>query len=162
MRDVGRHCLISRQVVTRLRTDLLPLVSLVWSSPVSLVCGGHDCVPVIFHLSQDQDTTTNTTSSTTISPGIKLEGSEVTEAEEPAATGGVAAMRMFQARDRRGEISVADYKLGTTHQNTISEVRRLEQGVFSTAGGEGQLCIWRYPASSPQDQLSHQMKDCQI
>ena len=155
MRDVGRHCLISRQVVTRLRTDLLPLVSLVWSSPVSLVCGGHDCVPVIFHLSQDHDTTT------TISPGIKLEGSEVTEAEEPAATGGVAAMRMFQARDRRGEISVADYKLGTTHQNTITEVRRLEQGVFSTAGGEGQLCIWRYP-SSPQDQLSHQMKDCQI
>ena len=44
----------------RLRTDLLPLVSLVWSSPVSLVCGGHDCVPVIFQLAQDQTITAPT------------------------------------------------------------------------------------------------------
>ena len=134
----------------RLRTDLLPLVSLVWSSPVSLVCGGHDCVPVIFHLGPGQ----------TITPGIKLETTQA-EVEEQAVTGGVAAMKMFQSRDRTGEVSLGDYKLGTTHQNTINEVRRLDQGVFSTAGGDGRLCVWRCP-SYQDDPLSSQMRNCLI
>ena len=141
-----------RLLVRRLRTDLLPLVCLAWCSPFSLVCGGHDCVPVIFHLSQD-------TSCSSISPGHKLERAEVTEAEVPTA--GVAAMKMFQARDRTGEVCVEDYKLGTTHQNTILGVRRLDEGVFSTVGGDGRLCVWRYP-NSEEDQLSDQMKNCQI
>ena len=156
------ECLIFRELVRRLRTDLLPLVSLVWCSPVSLVCGGHDCVPIIFHLAQDTTSTSSSISSTTIfTPGHKLERSEPTEAEEPTATVGVAAMKMFQARDRTGEVAREDYKLRTTHQNTINEVRRLQDGIFSTAGGDGRLCVWRYP-SSPQDQLTDQMKNCQI
>ena len=148
------------ELVRRLRTDLLPLVSLVWCSPVSLVCGGHDCVPVIFHLAQDT-TSTITSSITGISLGHKLERAELSEAEEPTAIAGVAAMKMFQARDRTGEVAREDYKLRTTHQNTINEIRRLHEGIFSTAGGDGRLCVWRYP-SSPEDQLSDQMKNCQI
>ena len=141
--------MVFRQEVRRLRTDLLPLVSLVWSSPVSLVCGGHDCVPVIFQLAQDQ----------TITAPTKLEraGPEVEEQSE-SATAGVAAMKMFQSRDRTGEVSVEDYKLRTTHQNTINELRRLGEGIFSTAGGDGRLCVWRCPGSQ-HDQLSDQMKN---
>ena len=148
---VSCDSLIFRQLVRRLRTDLLPLVSLVWSSPATIVCGGHDCVPVIFHLTQDL----------TITPPTKLENPEQAEAEEPNATVGMAAMKMFQSRDRRGEVSVEDYKLRTTHQNMINELRRLDEGIFSTAGGDGRLCVWRCP-SYQDDQLSDQLKNCLI
>ena len=144
-----------RQVVRRLRTDLLPLLSLVWSSPASLVCGGHDCVPVMFQLGQHQDGTAS------ISPGMRLERAQPPEAQELNNGTGMAAMKMFQARDRRGEVCVEDYRLLTTHQKAITEVRRLEEGVFSTAGGDGRLCVWRCP-SLQSDLLSHQMENCQL
>ena len=144
-----------RQLVRRLRTDLLPLLSLVWSSQVSLVCGGHDCVPVMFQVEQDPDGTSS------IRPGTRLERADQPEAEQQNNSAGLAAMKMFQARDRTGEVAREDYKLRTTHQNIINEIRRIDEGIFSTAGGDGRLCVWRYP-SSPEDQLSDQMKNCQI
>ena len=153
----GAECegLMFRQMVRRLRTDLLPLLSLVWSSPVSLVCGGHDCVPVMFQVEQEQDGTFS------IRPGTRLERADRPEAEQQNNSAGLAAMKMFQARDRRGEVCVEDYRLLTTHQKTITEVRRLEEGVFSTAGGDGRLCVWRCP-SLQSDLLSHQMENCQL
>ena len=36
--------------VMKLRTPLLPLLTLTWLSPRSLLAGGHDCVPILFSL----------------------------------------------------------------------------------------------------------------
>ena len=136
----------------RLRTDLLPLVSLVWSSPVSLVCGGHDCVPVIFQLAQDQ----------TITAPTKLEraGPEAEEQSE-SATAGVAAMKMFQSRDRTGEVGSTrgSYRLASTHQKQITELRLVSPSLssssssspalISSSGADGRICVWECPSSGP-------------
>ena len=38
--------------VMKLRTSLLPMLTLVWVSPSSLLAAGHDCVPIVFNLDQ--------------------------------------------------------------------------------------------------------------
>ena len=127
--------------VRRLRTDCLPLVSLVWISPVRLVCGGHDCVPLVFRLTDDGG----------IVLAGRLEDSQPREPREPQeAGGGLAAMRMFQSKDRTGEVCAGHYSLSTTHQNQITEVRRVPGGqMVSTTGGDGRLCVWRVTEPGP-------------
>ena len=120
----------------RLITDCLPLVSLVWTSPVSLVSAGHDCLPLVFRLTQEGE----------IVLAYKLEDPQPRQETGPAE--GLAAMKMFRSRDRTGEVCEGDYKLGTTHQNQITEVRRLEvdgaeKELVSTTGLDGRLCVWR-------------------
>ena len=117
--------------VRRLMTDCLPLVSLVWTSPVSLVSGGHDCLPLVFRLTQEGE----------IVLAYKLEDAQPRQETGPA--GGLAAMKMFRSRDRTGEVCEGDYRLGTSHQNQITEVRRLEGDLVSTSGLDGRLCVWR-------------------
>jgi len=117
--------------VMKLRTSLLPMLTLVWVSPSSLLAAGHDCVPIVFNLDQ----------SGKLSLGGKLEEDKKVES---GATNN--AMKMFQNKDRVGS-ETTDTVLNTTHQNQVNEMR-IKQGTksgadtLSTVAGDGKLVIW--------------------
>lgn len=116
----------------KLKTDLLPLLTVTWIGPSCLLAAGHDCVPVMFQVD----------GANRISQGVKLEETKRQEMKEKENS----AMRMFQNKDRTGndsDISV----LPTTHQNQIMELRILsgskeEATSVSTSAGDGRLCFW--------------------
>ena len=117
----------------KLRTDLLPFISLVWISPRLLVAGGHDCVPVMFNISDNHD----------LELGDRFESSDATE----EASDTVGAMKMFRARDRLGEQDIKSYNLPSTHQNMITQLsimtRYQDHVVMSSSGADGRICCWR-------------------
>ena len=115
----------------KLKTNFLPLLTVTWISPSSILAAGHDCVPIVFHVDP----------SGRISAGSKLEDDKKVEAPITAN-----AMRMFKNKDRVGQ-ELLDSKLATTHQNQITEMRILRGSksgaeAVSTTAGDGKLCIW--------------------
>lgn len=117
----------------KLKTNLLPLLTVIWISDSCLLAAGHDCVPVVFHVDQAGK----------ISIGSKLEKEQKIE-EGPVVTS--TAMRMFQNKDRVGQ-ELLDSKLATTHQNQITEIRIFSgskslAGSVSSTAGDGRMCIW--------------------
>jgi len=117
--------------VTSLRTNLLPMLTLTWAGPNTLLAAGHNCVPIAF----------NVDSQGSIGAGAKLEDGKGT-----AASGANSAMKMFQKRDELGTSDMST-KLNTTHQNQVSEVRhfsgdKASAGTISTVAGDGKLVLW--------------------
>merc|ERR1719228_2809907 len=118
--DAGKE-----MMVMKLRTDLLPMLTLTWISSNTLVAAGHNCVPITFSVDQ---------------------GGRLEEDKKQETTGASSAMRMFQNKDRLGQ-SELESKLNTTHQNQISELR-IHSGnkgnvtTISTCAGDGKLVIW--------------------
>ena len=90
-------------MVMKLRTDLLPMLTLTWISNRTLVAAGHNCVPVTFNL--------DTSGSLTF--GARLE-----EDRKQESSGASTAMRMFKNQDRIGT-SELQTLLKTTHQNQV-------------------------------------------
>lgn len=130
----------------KLKTNLLPLLTVTWVGPSMLLAAGHDCVPVMFAVD----------GANRISQGVKLEETKRQEAATPTNT----AMRMFQNKDRTGNESL-DSSLPTTHQNQIMELRIMsgsKEGAasVSTSAGDGRLCFWDL------DPVSAKMSDLKI
>merc|ERR1711962_946855 len=124
-------------LVSRLRTDLLPLLTLTWTGPSSLLAAGHNCVPISFSVDSG---------SGTISPGVRLE----TEQKKGGGGGSSSAMNIFKNKDKLGQ-SENESKLNTTHQNQISELRlysgdKAQGGTVSSVAGDGKLVLWDLPA----------------
>lgn len=124
--DASREMMISR-----LRTDLLPLLTLTWAGPSTLLAAGHNCVPISFNLDGAGNVTT----------GTRLE-----DCKKKETTGTSSAMRMFQNKDKLGQ-SEMDSKLNTIHQNQISEIRyysgdKSSPHTMSTVAGDGKLVLW--------------------
>jgi len=124
-------------LVYRLRTDLLPLLTLTWTGPSSLLAAGHNCVPISFSIDSG---------SGTISPGVRLE----TEQKKGGGGGSSSAMNIFKNKDKLGQ-SENESKLNTTHQNQISELRlysgdKAQGGTVSSVAGDGKLVLWDLPA----------------
>jgi len=118
-------------MVMKLRTDLLPMLTLTWISDRTLVAAGHNCVPVTFNL--------DTSGSLTF--GARLE-----EDRKQESSGASTAMRMFKNQDRIGT-SELQTLLKTTHQNQISELRihdgnKDNVNAISSVAGDGKLIIW--------------------
>jgi len=118
--------------VMKLRTDLLPLLTLTWLTDNTLVAGGHNCVPITFNID----------GSGSLALGNKLETDKKTE----GGGGASSAMKMFQNKDRLGQSELVS-TLNTTHQNQISELRihsgaKGDVGTISTVAGDGKLVIW--------------------
>merc|ERR1719445_2631987 len=118
-------------MVMKLRTDLLPMLTLTWISGTKLLAAGHNCVPVTFNL--------DTSGSLTF--GARLE-----EDRKQESSGACTAMRMFKNQDRIGT-SELQTLLKTTHQNQISELRihdgnKDNVNTISSVAGDGKLIIW--------------------
>ena len=91
-------------MVMKLRTDLLPLLTLTWLSERTLVAAGHNCVPITFTLDGGGSLTL----------GARLE-----EDKKKESTGASSAMRMFMNKDKLGQDEM-ETQLNTTHQNQVS------------------------------------------
>jgi len=118
-------------MVMKLRTDLLPMLTITWITSNTLVAAGHNCVPITFNLDQG---------------GSVTQGARLEEDKKQESTGASSAMRMFQNKDRLGQ-SELESKLNTTHQNQISELRihsgnKGSVNTISTCAGDGKLVIW--------------------
>ena len=90
-------------MVMKLRTDLLPLLTLTWLSERTLVAAGHNCVPITFTLDGGGSLTL----------GARLE-----EDKKKESTGASSAMRMFMNKDKLGQDEM-ETQLNTTHQNQV-------------------------------------------
>ena len=90
--------------VAKLRTALLPLLTLLWVGPSSLLAAGHNCVPIAFSLGPG---------------GVLVEGTRLEE-DKKVSSGGLAnAMKMFQNMDVLGQSDLSGTVLTTTHQNQV-------------------------------------------
>lgn len=121
----------SGMVMMKLKTSMLPLLTLTWIAPNKLLGAGHDCVPVLFHVD----------ASGKVSVGSQLE--ELTVVESAASS---SAMNMFRNKDRVGT-ELLDNRLYSTHQNQICSMRiysGTKDGAtaVSTSAGDGNLVIW--------------------
>jgi len=118
-------------VMMKLKTSLLPLLTMTWISPNKIIAAGHDCVPVLFTVD----------SAGRLSQGPRLEDGTVIEASVTSS-----AMNMFRNKDRVGQ-ELLDSKLSSTHQNQICSLRILDgskEGAtrISTTAGDGVLVLW--------------------
>lgn len=119
-------------VMMKLKTNLLPFLSLIWIGQNKLLAAGHDCVPVAFSVD----------ASGKLIQGSKLE--DTSTPMEAAAT--LGARDLFKNKDDVGQES-RDSRLATTHQNQINSMRvmegnKLDAKSVSTTAGDGALVIW--------------------
>jgi actin related protein 2/3 complex subunit 1A/1B len=115
-----------------LSTQLLPFMSLVWSSEDEIIAAGYDCEAYRFQGSDK---------------GWQIAGS-LEKKGRPGLqdTREESAFNMFKQMDLKGKTS-DDTKLKTVHQNTISTIRSFEEGngtvtKISSSGVDGTLVIW--------------------
>jgi len=124
-------------MVMKLRTDLLPMLTLTWLTSTRILAAGHNCVPITFNL--------DTSGSLTL--GARLE-----EDKKLETTGTISARDIFKNKDKMG-ISELETRLNTTHQNQISELR-IHEGdkdnvsTISTVAGDGKLVLWNIKSLS--------------
>lgn len=169
------------QAIHVIRSPTLPYVTLAFVSPTSLVAAGHDCQPVLFsgnvndgwRLARSLDSAGAAAAKAPPPPPPKAAGLSVgpgrlnneafnrfksadaravpSGASAPggaAAAGSVAGALGAVAGSSVG----ADGELHTTHQNTITSVRRHAGAAdavsaVSTSGVDGRLCIFAVPAA---------------
>merc|ERR1712080_235627 len=98
--------------VNKLRTSLLPMLTVIWVSPNTILAAGHDCVPIVFNLDQTGQ----------LSVGGKLEEDKKVDTGEQGNTR--MAMQMFQNKDRVGRSDIS------------------ATSMVSTVAGDGKLVVW--------------------
>jgi len=119
--------------VSKLLTKLLPLLSIVWIGPSSLVAAGHNYVPITFNLTAQGDL---------------VEGGKLEEEKKTSSGPMSNAMKMFQNMDVLGQSnSGAGTTINTIHGNQINEIRvygadGASASKISTCGGDGKLVVW--------------------
>lgn len=103
------------RAVVNIPTQLLPFMSLIWSSEDEIIAAGYDCEAFRFQGSEG---------------GWHLAGTLESKGR-PGATGGgeESALNMFKQMDLKGKVK-DDTQLKTVHQNTVSTVR-----VYESSGG---------------------------
>lgn len=120
------------KAVISVPTQLLPFMSLIWSSESEIIAAGYDCEAFKFNGNEG---------------GWSLTGTM--EAKGRPGMGGAreeSALNMFKQMDLRGKVT-DDTKLKTVHQNTVSTIRTFESSgpnvtKFSTSGVDGRVVIW--------------------
>jgi len=120
------------KAVVSISTQLLPFMSLIWSSESEIIAAGYDCEAYRLQGSEQGWQLAGSLESKG-RPGIQDHREE-------------SALNMFRQMDLKGKAS-DDTKLKTVHQNTISTIRSFEEsrGVvkkLSTTGVDGRAVIW--------------------
>ncbi|KAF2792736.1 ARP2/3 actin-organizing complex subunit Sop2 [Melanomma pulvis-pyrius CBS 109.77] len=118
--------------VISLSTQLLPFMSLVWSTESEIIAAGYNCEAYRFHGSE-QGWQIAGSLETKGRPGVQDHREE-------------SAFNMFKQMDLKGK-TTDDTKLKTVHQNTISTIRSFEEGggavsKISSTGVDGRVVIW--------------------
>ena len=126
------------QKLARVRTNLLPMLSIIWVSNDKIVGAGHNYIPIMFKMDSNG--------------GLQELGK--LETEKKAVTGPFSnARKMFQNMDDLGisgggSSITSNTEVSSIHRNQINEVRAVrgskEDRVtrLSTCGGDGKLVLW--------------------
>lgn len=121
---------VNNQQLAVLKGAFLPMLSLTWIGPHSIVAAGHDCVPKLFRYSDDGNVTF-------------VSDLDIAQEKE---TGTMSAMNRFRNLDKKASAD-SSTELKTKHQNTITQVS-IYSGTkdncskFCTTGKDGQMIIW--------------------
>ncbi|KAL1005388.1 hypothetical protein UPYG_G00058430 [Umbra pygmaea] len=116
---------------SQLKTEFLPLLSVIFISENSLVAAGHDCCPMLFRCEDG--------GSLTLVSKLDLPKASVTR--------NMSAMERFRNMDKRATTEDRNTALETLHQNSITQVSIYEGDKsdcrkFSTTGIDGAMTIW--------------------
>lgn len=120
----------NQQQLAVLKGAFLPMMSLTWIGPHSIVAVGHDCLPKLFRYSDDGNVTF-------------VSDLDVQKEKE---AGTMSAMNRFRDLDKKGTAN-SSTDLKTKHQNTITQVA-IYSGTkgncskFTTTGKDGQMITW--------------------
>lgn len=119
------------RAVISISTQLLPFMSLVWSSESEIIAAGYDCEAYRLQGSEQ---------------GWQLAGSLEAKAGPAAAAREDSALNMFRQMDLKGSTR-DDTKLKTVHQNTISNIRSFAESggnvsKISSSGVDGRVVVW--------------------
>ncbi|KAF4874817.1 Actin-related protein 2/3 complex subunit 1 [Colletotrichum siamense] len=120
-----------RAVVT-ISTQLLPFMSLIWSSEDEIIAAGYDCEAFRFKGGEGGWGLAGTLESKG-RPGLE-------DAREESA------LNMFRQMDLKGKVK-DDTQLKTVHQNTVTRIRSYEESggnvtKFTSTGVDGRIVIW--------------------
>ncbi|KAL0781076.1 hypothetical protein CaCOL14_002411 [Colletotrichum acutatum] len=120
-----------RAVVT-ITTQLLPFMSLLWSSEDEIIAAGYDCEAFRFKGGEGGWGLAGTLESKG-RPGLSDTREE-------------SALNMFRQMDLKGK-ATDDTKLKTVHQNTVTTLRSYEESggnltKFTSSGVDGRIVIW--------------------
>lgn len=118
--------------VTKLKTSHLPLLTILWTGPQSLVAAGHDCELLLFKVDNNGNITF-----------IKKLGDSNKKAESK-----ISAMAMFKGMDKHAT-TAKDQGKSSVHQNsitclTIHTGEKENVSKLTTSGTDGLMVTWNY------------------
>ncbi|XP_041086062.1 actin-related protein 2/3 complex subunit 1A-like [Polyodon spathula] len=120
-------------MVSHLKTEYLPLLSVIFISENSVVAAGHDCCPMLYNY-DDRGTLTFIS---------KL------DIPKQSIQRNISAMERFRNMDKRATTEDRNSNLETLHQNSITQVSIYEGDKrdcwkFCTTGIDGAMTIWDF------------------
>ncbi|KAJ1946066.1 ARP2/3 actin-organizing complex subunit Sop2 [Linderina macrospora] len=128
--------------VVSVRSQGLPLTSLVWVDQSTVVVAGHDCVPFVYAFDGQAWRLAK-----------KLGEDDKPRRSAAASPSGNTAFNLFRQMDSRNQPAktsgaATDGLLKSVHQNTITEVHGSLNGAaeISTSGLDGKLVLWNLQA----------------
>ncbi|XP_060911353.1 actin-related protein 2/3 complex subunit 1A isoform X1 [Labrus mixtus] len=118
---------------SQLKTEFLPLLSVIFVSENSLVAAGHDCCPMLFRCDDG---------------GILTFVSKL-DLPKQSIQRNISAMERFRNMDKRATTEDRNTALDTLHQNSITQVSIYEGDKrdcrkFCTTGIDGAMTIWDF------------------
>ncbi|XP_064423470.1 actin-related protein 2/3 complex subunit 1A-B isoform X2 [Latimeria chalumnae] len=121
------------RTVTSLKTDFLPLLSIIFVNNSYVVAAGHDCCPYLFSYTGPE----------------KLEFINKIDSQKDRSKTNTSAMQHFRNLDKKAAAEDDDKALNTLHQNSISQLSIVEGEKsnvvkFGSAGIDGAIAIWDF------------------
>lgn len=120
-------------MVSQLKTEFLPLLSVSFVSENSVVAAGHDCCPMLFNCDDR---------------GLLTFVSKL-DIPKQSIQRNISAMERFRNMDKRATTEDRNTALDTLHQNSITqvsiyEVDKQDCRKFCTTGIDGAMTIWDF------------------
>ncbi|XP_073402778.1 actin-related protein 2/3 complex subunit 1A [Dendrobates tinctorius] len=124
--------------VSQLKTELLPLLSVIFVSENSVIAAGHDCCPMLF--------TYDDHGSLTFVSKLDI--------PKQSTQRNISAMERFRNMDKRATTEDRNTTLETLHQNSITQVSiydgdKSDCRKFCTTGIDGAMTIWDFKTLEP-------------
>jgi actin related protein 2/3 complex subunit 1A/1B len=130
------HCETEDRSLQSFNHNLLPLRTLIFLNERSIVAAGYDCQPILI---QDSGRWA-IVKSIDAKPSTQKKGND--------------ARKMWEDRTNRGEEETDNPELTSRHQNSISVLANVKEGVFSSSGLDGNVVVWSLNAQASEAGVS--------
>jgi len=130
------HCATEDRSLQSFNHNFLPLRTLVFVNERSIVAAGYDCYPILI---QDEQ-------------GWRIIKS--IDAKVSINKKGNDARKMWEDRTARGEEETDSAELNSRHQNAISVLANVKDGVLSSSGLDGNVIVWSLSAQASEAGVS--------